>query len=1115
MGALSLLESLQNGEDSQHNVELPEYDTGSSSPPLPDFFNLRDLANPLRRSERDEAIGNMANSMKALLLTRLEEVSEIGSDADENEEDYPDEDDQDEEFFDCSEGPRKRARNTDSTPIDPAWVPWKDCITCTLDVLMHLPRSVFSEKQLDLLLWLLSINGISDVPSVKSMKTLNEKLQKLYGVNSIRREGALGHVYYVNDLSQMIAQEMANPQVRPHLHFYPEDTGKRLSEARQAKRWLEEIPDDLLTPMARIHDQDFFIYEPVMLQDSTCCIPTRWFERAGSLWAKCWRMQVVVSDQGVQGWNVFKSDDFEVCTSGFLKNFPNFRDDAHLYGIPSPEKLLIHLDIYDALDPTQPPARWEHTNPTEGNRWRKLAAGHRVVSFAIWMYCDDTSGNMSKKWNKHNSFLFTPAGLPRSESHKEYNVHFLCTSNIAPPLEMLDGIVEQLELAEENGIWAWDCELNEPVLVLPFVLALLGDNPMQSEFAAHIGLRGKYFCRVCWVKGADAKDREAIPGEDSTDARDDDADVDQGKGKSKPKKKNKFSESFEQMLGRITSFIKPNTPRNKHETQDTLKSYLTEAKQLYTKTKIRNLRTETGVKDTYQDSFLDKLLNASGRKGSKTTKQSSLDEVIKTLPDDLKTTSPVWRIKGLDPHRDTPVEILHVVLLGFLKYMWRDLVQNQLKKNDARRSLLLARLKSVDVTGLGISSITEDTLVQYAGSLTGRDFRVIAQVVPGIIHDLKLSDDCRETWLALCKLVPLVWQPEITDIDEHIRILDHEIEHFLLCASRWTCRWFNKPKFHIFVHLPFHIRRFGPAILFATEAFESFNAVIRAKSVHSNRQAPSRDIAHAFAQGNRIRHTLSNGLFALSQEPSEHHETQPHSRKNRTAVMQFSSSAPSFSFKREDWTSVGMGVRSMLAYPSTVTRYLVYAHVIIRDIPSHATYVARAIEILQEVRSVATFSGQASSILVQVADVSNEAVAYRMPRIQYTNVYKLVEAKNIVCIVNAQHHCVGNGCKATASRTIRQEREETTKTYALIAHNNPDDCFLNTAQMRNAIHLQKFRIESPSLPAEQIISQSVRREIDIMKKVKRTAETAENISNEEILSGIRSEAPQEYQGQPL
>jgi hypothetical protein len=74
------------------------------------------------------------------------------------------------------------------------------------------------------------------------------------------------------------------------------------------------------------------------------------------------------------------------------------------------------------------------------------------------MYCDDTSGNLSKKWNEHNSFLFTPAGLPRTEAQKEFNIHFLSTSNIAPPLEMMDGIIEQLEFVILFSIW------NHPII---------------------------------------------------------------------------------------------------------------------------------------------------------------------------------------------------------------------------------------------------------------------------------------------------------------------------------------------------------------------------------------------------------------------------------------------------------------------------------------------------------------------------------------------------------------------------------------------------------------------------------------------------------------------------
>lgn len=33
---------------------------------------------------------------------------------------------------------------------------------------------------------------------------------------------------------------------------------------------------------------------------------------------------------------------------------------------------------------------------------------------------------------------------------------------------------------------------------------MLGDNPMQSEMACHIGLQGRMFCRVCWVEGDEA-----------------------------------------------------------------------------------------------------------------------------------------------------------------------------------------------------------------------------------------------------------------------------------------------------------------------------------------------------------------------------------------------------------------------------------------------------------------------------------------------------------------------------------------------------------------------------------------------------------------------------------
>jgi hypothetical protein len=77
---------------------------------------------------------------------------------------------------------------------------------CTLDVLMHLPRSVFSVRQLELFVWLLKINGVQDVTSVKSMKDLDSHLQKLYGIQTFKYKGALGHTYHVNSLADIISQ---------------------------------------------------------------------------------------------------------------------------------------------------------------------------------------------------------------------------------------------------------------------------------------------------------------------------------------------------------------------------------------------------------------------------------------------------------------------------------------------------------------------------------------------------------------------------------------------------------------------------------------------------------------------------------------------------------------------------------------------------------------------------------------------------------------------------------------------------------------------------------------------------------------------------------------------
>jgi len=57
------------------------------------------------------------------------------------------------------------------------------------------------------------------------------------------------------------------------------------------------------------------------------------------------------------------------------------------------------------------------------------------------------------------------------------------------------------------------------------------------------------------------------------------------------------------------------------------------------------------------------------------------------------------------------------------------------------------------------------------------------------------------------------------------------------------------------------IRRFGPAILFSTECFESFNHVFWLTAIHSNRQAPSQDTCQVFAEQDVVKHIVSSGFW--------------------------------------------------------------------------------------------------------------------------------------------------------------------------------------------------------------------------------------------------------------
>ncbi|ETW83356.1 hypothetical protein HETIRDRAFT_119480 [Heterobasidion irregulare TC 32-1] len=718
-------------------------------------------------------------------------------------------------------------------------------------------------------------------------------LQQLCGIQSLRYQGALGNLFYVNDFAAIVAQEMANPCVRLHLHFLPEDAGSRLAEAWQGHQWLHELDSELTTPMVRLEGQDYYIFEPALLRDSQACVPYRWFIHEDHIWARTWTMTTTGTSSGHQQWVVLEHLEVEIPITSFSMAFPHFQRSFLRLKVPSPQSIL-------------------------GIVMLSSIGVNALIRLTMTRDC------------------------------------------------------------QKSGIWAWDCILQEAVLVIPSVLAMLGDNPMQSEMACHIGLQGKRFCHACWV------------------ARDEHDDIDEDQELEGQWQANSNASSVESgpHTGAEASVSQP--PKQKRARKN---------------------------KESMPD---------------------MISHITHFMNDMEHCLSPVWRIKDLNPYANTPVEILHVILIGFVKYFWLDAVARIAAD---KKPILMARLSSFDTSGLNIPPLAGYTLVKYAGSLTGQDFRAIAQAAPFVLHNLGLTDDQLHAWVALSALISLVWQPNILDIN-----------HYL----------------------------FGPPMLFATEGFESFNAIIRAHSIHSNCYAPSRDIAklmlpwlatqqpskrtHWITIGPQPRELVDVNDFGLVQKAGKPLVWM------QTVTSELGLAIP----PGISSTGVRSPMRVMAANGDWCDRN---AWVLIS--PESGVDARPQLglvkEVLQGVASGAESRGMANWIVIQRATVGTPHDLYHMPQVSLLANYTVVCAEAIQGTVNVLHNCRDMSCTVIKTRPVYQERKQSKQHTDEVIHSLQGCYILNTCQMRNQSLLKTFCPPTKILDHAQVVFMAVRKEIDMIK----------------------------------
>ena len=86
--------------------------------------------------------------------------------------------------------------------------------------------------------------------------------------------------------------------------------------------------------------------------------------------------------------------------------------------------------------------------------------------------------------------------------------------------------------------------------------------------------------------------------------------------------------------------------RDRDDTQRKLKSIFDTTWRVGGMSQAAKMHTAYGVKDTFQEVFMDKIFAVSRKlTGSMAEKQKAVDDLVKSFPPVV--SSPVWRIRGM------------------------------------------------------------------------------------------------------------------------------------------------------------------------------------------------------------------------------------------------------------------------------------------------------------------------------------------------------------------------------------------------------------------------------------------------------------------------------------
>ncbi|KAI9624273.1 hypothetical protein KEM48_009014 [Puccinia striiformis f. sp. tritici PST-130] len=682
----------------------------------------------------------------------------LGEDFEPNEQDIP------------TTGSTSRPQRTRRVPTSSPWYPFPSLDHLIGSLILGQLHSIMPPDLYNHLQVILTLRHVN-LPHWDTLRRMRSRMRSMLKIEPSENQLVLLNKTFTLNVQSIVGNELANPIVAQHLEFYPHDPcGRDVFALYQSQKWREELGPNSRVQMVPSEGKHFYIYEPVGLKDprAPIVVPICFYKYQNTLFSKCIKPKGGLRANAPAG-----SRQFDLHLSSMI---PWFHPDLIEIPVDQFQKTYSELttyygDSYVELCGNRFIACGSGLQRVDipiPNPWRVCAGGKIIRHVPVTLYADDTSGNKSKRWNKH-----------------------------AGPLEIGEPIIDEINKVSQEGYVAYDALLEEEVLMVVVPLCFLADSPMAAEVT-----------------------NTPNPGSSNNPCQNPAIGL-----KLKP--------------APIGAWISSQTDTVKEQER---------------KLQLYGLRDRISLElaEHKRDNLEDRLW---------------IIQIEDQTPHRKK--NPWLKLLSFDGTKDTPMEVLHVILLGPVKYLWCDFMG---RITPTQLPQLEARWRAFNTDGLNIPQIQPRYMIAHWKSFVGKEFWVVLQAAPFVMFPF-MDTDMKLIRSALCALGSYVFQTCIKDMDTYIRELKNHIQHFEFHLVKMSGRWANKPKIHMIIHLEESILRFGPASLFATEKFESFNGIVR-DSIHSNRLSPGRDIAIAFCDA-KIMRLLMSGARLYNHETKRYFKSSP------------------------------------------------------------------------------------------------------------------------------------------------------------------------------------------------------------------------------------------------